>query len=115
MKLGKMPRWDIWDEFQFCPNRNEIVTDEPKFSNNVKTLPLRPNFRDKLNNFYHANSYTRTITNTFNMESGAEAGVKVANIINNSYVPEKIKISPFIRFCRWCDKIIFRICKIFKF
>ncbi len=71
---------NIWDSFQF--ENNQLKTWEPKFSNNVDCLHLRPKIYDQqFDNLRHATAYSKTETNTFNMESAAEAGKKAADSI----------------------------------
>lgn len=101
-----LPEWNVWDTFKFTL----LTTEEPKFSNNSGTLKLRPHAHDRvLNNLYHATSYTRTNTNIFNMESGIEAGVRVANLLGceKSVIPVE-KNGWLIRWIRKLDAISFR-------
>lgn len=72
----------IWDSFVF--DENSMKTWEPKFSNNINTLHLRPDTFDKLKNLRHATAYTKTNANIFNMESACEAGCRAAYSIDNS-------------------------------
>ena len=79
---GEMPEWNIWQSFKFDPKTQKMTTWEPKFSNNVGTLKLRPFTDDELfPNLKHATAYTRTEMNLFNMDSAAEAGVMAAQKI----------------------------------
>lgn len=79
-----IPKWDIWGSFKFDNINGELTTFEPKFSNNVDTLKLRPYIFDKyFTNLYHATAYCRNYTNIYNMESAAESAVKVAKLIYN--------------------------------
>ena len=72
----------IWHSFQFDPVKAQMTTYEPKFSNNVGTLALRPRAEEKtLRNLVHSGAYTRTDANTHHMEAAAEAGVRAANLI----------------------------------
>ena len=130
LKSLALPKWDIWNSFQFNFDKLELDTFEPKFSNNVNTLHLRPNFNDKfIQNLYHATSYTRNETNIYNMESAAESGVKVANLIFEKYpivdnsirsdpiesdpIEKKIKTVKKFRFIRTLDRYLFNIKKFF--
>jgi uncharacterized protein with NAD-binding domain and iron-sulfur cluster len=82
ISLNKMPKWDIWKSFVFNNSIGALDTHEPKFSNNINTLHLRPTFRDKrIKNLYHATAYTKNDTNIYNMESAAESGTMVAKLI----------------------------------
>ena len=72
---------DIWDSFTY--RNDQIETWEPKFSNNVGTLKLRPTSDDlHIKNLKHATAYTQTNANIFNMESACEAGCRVANSLD---------------------------------
>ncbi len=72
----------IWHSFQFDPVKARMTTYEPKFSNNVGTLPLRPSIEEPtLRNLVHGGAYARTDCNTHHMEAAAEAGVRAANLI----------------------------------
>ena len=52
-----------------------MTTYEPKFSNNVGTLPLRPSIEEAtLRNLVHGGAYARTDCNTHHMEAAAEGG-----------------------------------------
>jgi uncharacterized protein with NAD-binding domain and iron-sulfur cluster len=104
-----MPEWNIWDSFTYCSEKKEMITPEPKFSNNVRSLKLRPNFADEnIDNLYHATAYARTIKNTYNMESAAEAGVSVAQLIESTKLPVA-EVSMFWRVVRWFDNLFFSI------
>ena len=47
LKLSlKMPKWHIWDSFVFNKQIFKLDTSEPKFSNNINTWELRPDFQD---------------------------------------------------------------------
>ncbi len=100
-----MPEWSIWTSFY--DYKDSIHTYEPKFSNNIGTLKLRPDTNDKnFSNLYHATAYTKTTANIFNMESAVEAGVKAAAAIKKETLqhPEECW---FMRFIRWMDDLLF--------
>ncbi len=104
-----MPEWDIWDSYIYNTDAQEMSTYEPKFSNNINSLKLRPGFVDaNLGNLYHAAAYAKTHKNTYNMESAAEAGVSVAQLIRTSELPAA-EVSLFWRVMRWFDHILFSI------
>ena len=109
---AQLPEWNIWKSFKFTL----LTTDEPKFSNNSGTLALRPSYKDTdISNLYHATSYTKTDTNIFNMESGTEAGIRVARALGCKEKVLKIsKPSLFVRMVRVVDKLIFRIQKLLR-
>jgi len=76
---------NIWKTFK--TNESGILTTrEPKFSNNVYTLALRPQERmfKEVNFMLNATSYCDTETHIFNMESGIEAGMRAANEVLKS-------------------------------
>lgn len=75
---------DIWHSFQ-QDSLGKITTWEPKFSNNVGTLQLRPNVVDgKIINLLHSTAYTLTNANIFNMESACEAGCRAAYVLDST-------------------------------
>lgn len=103
--------YDVWHSFSYDPKQGRMDTWEPKFSNNVGTVALRPTTYDPvLTNLVHANAYTRTDNNLYNMDSAAEAGVRAANLIMykearadwEKYMPPK----KFWTFCQMIDKIL---------
>lgn len=114
LKLGNvLPSWDIWYSFKYSDEKNQIDSVDPKFSNNVGTLALRPQCKDSaLTNLYHATAYTRTRMNIYNMESAAEAGVKTAALIRDGELIESTRanVNPLIRLLRWFDRWSYRIC-----
>jgi uncharacterized protein with NAD-binding domain and iron-sulfur cluster len=73
----------IWHSYGYDPAHGAFCSWEPKFSNNVGTLALRPQVTDgRLENLVHAVAYARTRANIYNMESAAEAGVRAARAIH---------------------------------
>lgn len=88
----QLPTWNVWNTFQY--KDGALTTYEPKFSNNVGTLTLRPNTKDDyFYNLFHSTAYTRTTTNIFNMDSAVEAGFQavnqfIAQDIQPSYKPK---------------------------
>lgn len=77
---AKIVETNIWNSFQFKDGK--IQTWEPKFSNGVNSLKLRPLTTEyEIVNLYHATGYTRTEANLFNMESACEAGRRAADAI----------------------------------
>ena len=104
-----MPEWDIWNNFQYSEDEEKIWTWEPKFSNNIGTLRLRPGNKDEiLSNLYHATAYTKTSMNIFNMESACEAGVETAKIISGSDAELRRSYKP-----NWFFKVLQKIDKFF--
>jgi hypothetical protein len=106
---------NIWNSFNFQENlgNGEIKTWEPKFSNSVDTLNLRPNVgKDEvIENLYHASGYTRTTSNIFNMESASEGGCRVAKMIEENLNKNSNKVNLYYDrddpslFCRVIQKI----------
>ncbi len=92
----KYSSYNIWHSFSFDSERGRLDTWEPKFSNNVGTVALRPTTCDPtLSNLIHANAYTRTDSNLYNMDSAAEAGIRAANFINcREARPDSKKYAP---------------------
>lgn len=109
-----IPKWHIWDSFIFNKQTFKLDTYEPKFSNNINTWELRPEFHDdEIKNLYHATSYTKTYTNIYNIESAAEAGFKTAKLIisrtTEVEIPKYKKNKPnwFFRCMRYINKFMF--------
>lgn len=104
----QMPEWDLWHNVY--SDEKGIDTSEPKFSNNVGTLELRPQCADTyFTNLYHATAYTRTNMNVYNMESASEAGVNAALRIRGETVLSR-KPSYFTRFMRFLDRLLWPCC-----
>lgn len=124
----QMPKWGIWDNFQFNNELNEIDSVEPRFSNNANIQYLRPDYVDKnILNLYHATAYTKTTANIYNMESAAEAGIKTAKIIcakknstvfsepiNNNKKSTRRRITRVTQVCRIIDKYVYKFTNYFK-
>lgn len=112
-----MPEWDIWNNFEYSEEDEKIWTWEPKFSNNVGTLHIRPETKDKhIQNLYHATAYTHTSMNIFNMESAAEAGLKAAKTISNTDIIVNTSYKPnlFFKFIQWVDNLVLKISSSFQ-
>jgi hypothetical protein len=122
LKLSEeLPKWNIWKSFDFNEVTCKFDTYEPKFSNNINTWDLRPDFNDKgIKNLFHATSYAKTFTNIYNMEGAAEAGFKVAKLIiaksKDDPVPIYKKDKPFwfFRWMQYIDKFIHKLKKYGK-
>lgn len=126
----QLPEWSMWNGFYYNNDNNTIKTYNSKFSTNINTQSLRPNFIDKnLLNLYHATAYANTHANSYNIESGAEAGVKAANIIclkkdnivsiknddkKIKHLFEKQKVSPLLKIVHTFDKYIYLLTKMIK-
>ena len=96
--------YNVWNTYKF--NGQALETEEPKFSTNKGTYFLRPNNATMYNNLYFATAYTKTDTDTFEMESAAESGRRAARLIEMSVnvIPENRPklLAPF----RWIDSIL---------
>ena len=104
----EIPEYDIWESYVF--DLGEVDTYEPKFSNGIGTLSLRPDvLDDTYANVYHANAYTRTEINIFCMESAAEAGVKAARLIRGLELPETRDKSGWWDIFRKADEYLFSL------
>jgi NAD(P)-binding Rossmann-like domain len=96
-----MPEWDIWYTFQYNEAKGELMSRDLKFSNNINTLALRPNYKDSdISNLYHANAYTRTEMNVYNMGAAAESGVKVGKLIMKEKISNESETNCLLRFIR---------------
>jgi hypothetical protein len=107
-----LPEWDIWDNFEYSEEDEKLWTWEPKFSNNIGSLKLRPHNKDNIiDNLYHANSYTRSSMNVFNMEAGVEAGVQTAHLIMGTGVEAYPSYKPkgIYRILQWFDRKIYQL------
>ena len=104
------PRWNVWYTFHYSEEEKRLVTNEPKFSNNINTLALRPDVTDNIyTNLYHATAYCKTDTDIFNMESAAEAGVvAAAEICGENVVITHSKPNFIFRLCQCIDDVIYR-------
>ena len=101
----------IWHSFSYNQESGTFNTWEPKFSNNVGTLALRPPIKDAhLSNLVHANAYALTDSNIFNLDSAAEAGIRAANYINTGQADSNVKkfVQPgwFWRICQYFDSFL---------
>lgn len=109
--ISDLPEWNIWYSYDFYDN--SMNTFEPKFSNNIGTLSLRPDISDEtIENVYHATAYTRTESNIFCMESAAEAGRCVAKYIVSGEMENdkpRYKSNLFFKFLRFLDSIFLSI------
>ena len=99
--------YNIWPSFSYSTQRGGLDTWEPKFSNNVGTVALRPRtMESSLFNLVHANAYTRTDSNLYNMNSAAEAGVRAANYIMGKEAKADYEKYPTPnRFWSFCHKM----------
>jgi len=103
--------YNIWPSFSFSSQQGGLDTWEPKFSNNVGTVALRPStIEPSLANLVHANAYTLTDNNLYNMDSAAEAGVRAANYIlkREARADHEKYITPN-RFWSFCHKIDYKL------
>jgi uncharacterized protein with NAD-binding domain and iron-sulfur cluster len=73
----------MWDTFKY--NGSQIYTTEPKFTNNVGTLNLRPSFKTRYPNLYLSTGYIKETLDIFSMEAACIAGKRVADDILKQY------------------------------
>lgn len=97
--------WFIWDSFYY--KNGKIQTYEPKWSNSVGTLELRPPIKDPIDNLYNATAYSKNKTTIFNMEGATESGKLAASLIKGTEMVSR-KTGQFLLF-RLLDKVIFTI------
>jgi hypothetical protein len=82
-------RADIWDSF--ANNGQGMTTYEPKFSNGVGTLEMRPPIISPyFSNVVNGAGWAKTETNIFNMESACEAGRKAGRSVAKMISGKKI-------------------------
>lgn len=98
---------NMWYSFSYDRERGKFDTWEPKFSNNVGTVALRPStYQEDLTNLVHATAYTKTDANIFNMDSAAEAGIRAANFINFKQAKaDAVKYTTPTRFWSFCQRM----------
>lgn len=87
----------LWGTFHF--NGKNLVTSEPKFTNNIGSRRLRPNFKTPIKNMYIATGYVKDTIDIYSMESAVIAGKAVAHeIIDYSdkptYRPRPLILAP---------------------
>jgi len=99
--------YNIWPSFRFSDRRGGLDTWEPKFSNNVGTFALRPDtIEPSLSNLVHANAYTRTDNNLYNMDAAAEAGIRAGNyILKREALADHKKYETPTKFWLFCQEI----------
>ncbi len=106
--------YNIWHSFSYNHGSGILDTREPKFSNNVGTLALRPCTRqDGINNLVHATGYVMTDTGIFNMDSAAEAGIRAANYIADGKLEadnmKYVHPGMFWGFCQHADRLLLKM------
>jgi 15-cis-phytoene desaturase len=76
-------KWsNMWPTFYYQDNK--LKTDEPKFTNNVGSLALRPSIKTHIDNLFISTAYTRETIDVFSMEAAAISGIYTANLINSN-------------------------------
>jgi hypothetical protein len=76
-------RWSpLWPTFYYN-DQHRLDTTEPKFSNNVGTLHLRPACKTAYSNLAICGAYTREGTDIFSMEAATISGRTAAHLISN--------------------------------
>jgi hypothetical protein len=105
-------KWNIWDSFRWDKEIGQLTTYEPKWSNSINTLELRPKIKDdQLENLYNATAYSLNKTIMFNMEGAAESGVRAACLIQSTEdtINSDTETIPFwLKVVRWADGYLFR-------
>jgi hypothetical protein len=121
-----IPKWDIWNSFQFDEKKRKINTWEPKWSNSAYTLNLRPTPKDKnITNLYHCGAIFKgpdeiTNKNVFNMEGACFSAKVTTDIIHFGEIKDPVLLkgyeSPnvFVKICRFFDKFVYKIGRRFK-
>jgi hypothetical protein len=109
---GTNLEWNMWDSFKWDETKNELTTYEPKWSNSVNTLNLRPKIKDDiLDNLYNATAYSLNKEIMFNMEGAAQSGVHAANLIQYKFfckpLPSQDYQPLWLRIIRSIDNFLF--------
>jgi len=76
----------LYETYHFDKNLNRMVNKEPKFSNNVNTLNLRPSVKTHINNLYISTAYCSEALDIFCMEGAATSGIIVSKLINQNVI-----------------------------
>lgn len=74
----------MWESFRY--NDGIMDTWEPKFSNNVGTLKLRPYSYTDYKNLFYSTAYCRTSSDMYEMETSAEAGKNASQALINDMI-----------------------------
>ncbi len=69
----------MWPTFRFKDGK--VQTTEPKFTNNIGNIALRPSFKTPLDNMYISTAYIKETIDIFSMEAACIAGKRVAKDI----------------------------------
>jgi hypothetical protein len=83
----------LWPSFKYS---NVLHTSEPKFTNNVGTLKLRPTNKTHIDNLFIAGAHTQDTLDIFSMEAACISGINVANLINSNIDPPCINNRPLL-------------------
>ena len=104
-------KWNIWDSYKWDNQIGQLTSYEPKWSNSINTLELRPKIKDDIiENLYNTTAYSLNKTIMFNMEGAAESGVRAANLIQSTVdkINDDRETAPiWIRIIRLVDSFFF--------
>jgi len=81
----------MWPTYK---QNESIETEEPKFTNNVGSLALRPSFKTSYCNAFISTAYIKETIDIFSMEAAAIAGKNVASAISKFDDPGTIRPRP---------------------
>ena len=81
----------LWPTFDY--QNQSLISHEPKFSNNVGTLALRPSVQTQYPNVFISTAYVKEATDIFCMEGATRAGKLVAMKIQNNVVSPSIGVA----------------------
>jgi hypothetical protein len=89
---------ELWAQMIISPKFRKIIYDnnglytlEPKFTNNVGSIEMRPSCRTHIDNLFVSTAYTKETINIFSMEAACISGVLTANMIDPRISrPEKV-------------------------
>lgn len=99
----------MWENYKYI--NGKLITDEPKFTNNVGSLIRRPSYKTRIHNLYISTGYIKETIDIFSMEAACIAGKRVvADILKKSEI-EPIEISrPKIFYIfRVIDSIMYKL------
>jgi hypothetical protein len=88
-------KWSkLWPTYYY--ENNKLHTIEPKFTNNVHSLSLRPSIRTPIKNLFISTGYVAETIDIFSMESACISGIMTAHLIDNDVKKPYIAQRPSI-------------------
>ena len=120
----------LYESYSFDKNLNHMINTEPKFSNNINTLSLRPSVKTHIDNLYISTAYCKEALDIFCMEGAATSGIIVSKLINENIISPNyhqgrpIILSPLrfidslcysLKFPNICPLLVFILIFIFIF